>query len=211
MEETLLKHFQDQLVSQDEWTVGELSDFFGVSHTTIRNQIERGEITARKKEIEGGYKWVVSGDEAKRNLSQSETLQRYIEKKLKDGDKEGLKVGEIPTNGEGKNKGKSLGGDLVGVILSDLQETRNKLEKEQEKVAELREEKGTLRERIKHLEKENKELRAELERRPEPNALPAKIEQGRRETLEKIYNLSSFAGVLVQSWVERDKGTEDVA
>lgn len=195
MEETLLNHYQTQLDSQDTWGVNDLAEFFGVSHQTVRRRIEDGEITAKKKETETGYIWEVPAGEIKRNLAQSQTLQQYLTDKLKKQE-DGSQIASQRSPNVNPDEG----------IIPNLLERIDRL---QDKVESLREENGRLKAQNEHLEDENKDLRARLNEYIEPKALPAAAESGRKEVLDKVYNLSTVAGVIVQGWVEKEKNPEE--
>lgn len=195
MEETLLNHYQTQLDSQDTWGVNDLAEFFGVSHQTVRRRIDDGEITAKKKETETGYTWEVPAGEIKRNLAQSQTLQQYLTDKLQK-QKDGPQIASQSSPNVNPDEG----------IIPNLLERIDRL---QDKVESLREENGRLKAQNEHLEDENKDLRARLNEYIEPKALPAAAESGRKEVLDKVYNLSTVAGVIVQGWVEKEKNPEE--
>lgn len=144
MEENLLESYQNQAKAKETWTVKELKEFFEVSHTTVRKRIKEGELTATTRETETGKRYEVTGEELARNISQSEKLRNYLEKKTETQDQ------NRPDDPAGEAKG-----DLA------------------QKYAELREELGKYKERCKHLEKENQDLKAKINELTETKALPS--------------------------------------
>lgn len=150
MDSELLDYYQNQLRSKDSWGTGELADFFGVSDETIRRRIKEGTITASEKETSLGTRWEISTEEIVRNLSQSETLQKYLEKK-----------DDSPETEKSADKGMM---ELVSELRREIREKDQRLEELHDKIETLQDKMGSIREEKAQLKNENQHLRAELER-----------------------------------------------
>jgi regulator of replication initiation timing len=204
LDQELIEHYQKQLRSRDEWTTGQLADFFGVSGETIRRRLKDGTITGRQSETTRGKVWTVKTEEIVRNIQQEKQLQRYLKKKLESGHTEATTAKNTESSPQNSTTTESNQDSIVGALVDQVERLQDRLESTRETVEELREQNGSLKERVNNLENENKQLRAELENRPEPNALPAKIEQGRKEVLQQVGKFSTTLRGLIESWMERD-------
>lgn len=184
MDSDELERWQSKARSQDDWTVKDLTEFFEVSHTTIRKRIKAGDLTATRREIETGYRLEVSGDELARNISQNEQLQSYLEAQESADKPKAIEQGE--------KGGRPRTSDLhPGELYRDLMEA-------QREVGELREQLGEERARREELEKQVRDLSARLEELSGPAALPSG-----RAVLES--GISYVKSLPIISWFTRDK------
>lgn len=205
LSQELIEHYQKQLRSRDEWTTGQLADFFGVSGETIRRRLKDGTITGRQTETTRGQVWTVETEEIVRNIQQEGKLQGYLKKKLESQNNEATKTVNTEYEPQNKPTTEAKQDNIVGILVEQVERLQDRLESTRETVEELREQNGSLKERVKYLENENNQLRAELDKHSEPNALPSKIKDGRDKALNYVGSFSTTLQKIVESWIGRDR------
>lgn len=165
MDEKELELYQERLRSKDTWGTQDLADFFGVSSETIRRRIKDGTITASESETNLGTRWTVSSEEIVRNVSQSDTLQKYLEDQ------------DEPSGRTSPDQSENMM-DFVRSLRTEIERKDERIEELHDKIDSLQETVGNLREKAGKLETENQHLRAELDRLTEDEETKALPEGG---------------------------------